>query len=134
MTYLVDTNVLSEARRGSHEARIWLRSVDPTTIYLSVITLGEIMKGIALKLRTDVRAAAALTAWLEQLRQDHSERILPITDRIALEWGRLAAERPRGMADGLIAATAAVHTKIIVTRNVDDFADTRIPLINPWNQ
>ena len=132
--YLVDTNVLSEARRGSNEARIWLRSVDPTTIYLSVITLGEIMKGIAIKLRTDRRAAAALTAWLEQLRHDHSDRILPISDRIALEWGRLAAERPRGMADGLIAATAVVHTKIIVTRNVEDFSDTPIPIINPWNQ
>jgi predicted nucleic acid-binding protein len=132
--YLVDTNVLSEARRGSNEARIWLRSVDPAAIYLSVITLGEIMKGIALKLRTDDRAAASLTAWLEQLRHDHSDRILPISDRVALEWGRLAAERPRGMADGLIAATAAVHGKIIVTRNVADFADTRVPVINPWDQ
>jgi toxin FitB len=132
--YLVDTNVLSEARRGSLEARTWLRSVDPTTIYLSVITLGEIMKGIALKLRTDARTAARMTAWLEQLRHDHSDRILPISDSIALEWGRLAAERPRGVVDGLIAATAAVHGKIVVTRNVVDFADTRVPLINPWDQ
>jgi toxin FitB len=131
--YLVDTNVLSEACHGSKEARVWLRSIDPTTIYLSVITLGEIMKGIALKLRADARAAAALTAWLEQLRRDHSDRILPITDGIALEWGRLAAERPRGMADGLIAATAVVHSKIIVTRNVEDFSDVGIPVINPWS-
>jgi toxin FitB len=131
--YLVDTNVLSEARRGTREARIWLRSVEPATIYLSVITLGEVMKGIALKQRTDRRAAAALTVWLEQLRLDHSDRILPISDRVTLEWGRLAAERPRGMADGLIAATAMVHSKIIVTRNVADFLDTRIPVINPWN-
>ena len=129
--YLVDTNVLSEARRGSKEVRIWLRSIDPTTIYLSVITLGEIMKGIALKRRADARRAAALTAWLEQLRRDHSDRILPITDRIALEWGRLAAARSRGMTDGLIAATAVVHTKIIVTRNVEDFSDVGIPVINP---
>jgi predicted nucleic acid-binding protein len=132
--YLVDTNVLSEARRGSNEARTWLRSVDPAAIYLSVITLGEIMKGVALKLRTDARAAAPLMAWLEQLRHDHGNRILPISDRIALEWGRLAAERPRGMADGLIAATAVVHTKIIVTRNVDDFSDAAVPVINPWNR
>jgi predicted nucleic acid-binding protein len=131
--YLVDTNVLCEARRGSKEARVWLRSIDPTTIYLSVITLGEIMKGIALKLRADARAAAALTAWLQQLRRDHSDRILPITDGIALEWGRLAAERPRGMADGLIAATAVVHSKIIVTRNVEDFSGVGIPVINPWS-
>ena len=132
--YLVDTNVLSEARRGTTEARNWLRSVDPATIYLSVISLGEIMKGIALKMQADPRAAASLTAWLEQLRHDHGDRILPISDRVAIEWGRLAAERPRGMADGLIAATAAVHGKIIVTRNVQDFSDTRLPLVNPWNQ
>ena len=132
--YLVDTNVLSEARRGSREARIWLRSVDPSTIYLSIVTLGEIMEGIALKLRADTGAAAALMAWLEQLRHDHSDRILPVSDRIALEWGRLAAVRSRGMADGLIAATALVHTKIIVTRNVGDFSDTGIPVINPWDR
>ena len=132
--YLVDTNVLSEARRGAEAARNWLRSVDPATIYLSVITLGEITKGIALKMRTDPLAAASLAEWLEQLRHDHGDRILPINDRVALEWGRLAAERPRGIADGLIAATAAVHAKIIVTRNVEDFSDTQLPLVNPWNQ
>jgi len=82
----------------------------------------------------DALTAARLTAWLEQPRQNHSDRILPISDRIALEWGRLAAERPRGVVDGLIAATVAVHGKIIVTRNVTDFADTRVPLINPWDQ
>jgi toxin FitB len=130
--YLVDTNVVSEARRGSREARIWLRSVDPGSIFLSVITLGEIMRGIALRRRTDARAAASLTLWLEQLRHDHANRILPISDRIALEWGRLAAERPRAMADALIAATAAIHGKIVVTRNVTDFADAGIPVINPW--
>ncbi len=59
--YLVDTNVLSEARRGSREARTWFQSVDPNTVYLSIITLGEIMRGIALKRRTDARAAASLT-------------------------------------------------------------------------
>jgi toxin FitB len=130
--YLVDTNVLSEARRGSAEARAWLRSVDPATVYLSVVTLGEIMKGIALKRRTDPPMAASLTLWLERLRHEHAARILPITDRVALEWGRLAAERPRGMADGLIAATAVIHDKIVVTRNVDDFADTNVGVVNPW--
>src|SRR5882672_7830525 len=132
--YLVDTNVLSEARRGSNEARTWLRSVDPSTIYFSVVTLGEIMKGIALKRRTDARSATSLTIWLEQLRHDHGDRILPISDRVALEWGRLAAERPRSMADGLIAATASIHSKIIVTRNIDDFEDAHVPVINPWER
>jgi toxin FitB len=130
--YLVDTNVLSEARRGTGAARDWLRSVEPDTIYLSVITLGEIMKGIALKQRSDPATAASLRQWLERLRLAHAERILPIDDRVALEWGRLAADRPRGMADGLIAATAIVHSKTVVTRNTADFDAARIPLINPW--
>ena len=132
--YLVDTNVLSEARRGSEEAQTWLRSVDPATVYLSVVTLGEIMKGIALERRSDPPVAASLTLWLERLRHEHAARILPITDRVALEWGRLAAERPRGMADGLIAATAIVHDKVVVTRNVADFAETRIGVVNPWER
>jgi predicted nucleic acid-binding protein len=131
--YLTDTNVISEARRGSIEARTWLRSVHPTSVFLSVITLGEIAKGSALKARSDPRAAGSLRVWLETLRQDHGDRILPITDRIALEWGRLAALRPRAMADGLIAATAIIHSKVLVTRNVTDFADTGVQIIDPWN-
>jgi len=132
--YLVDTNVLSEARRGSEEAQTWLRSIDPATVYLSVVTLGEIMKGIALKRRSDPPLAASLSLWLERLRHEHAARILPITDRVALEWGRLVAERPRGMADGLIAATAAIHDKIVVTRNAADFADTGLAIVNPWDR
>lgn len=62
----------------------------------------------------------------------HAGRILPITGGVALEWGRLSAEPPRPMEDGLIAATAAVHGMTIVTRNADDFADVPAPVINPW--
>ena len=130
--YLVDTNVVSEARRGSVEAVGWLRSVNPLAVYLSVITLGEIMRGVALKQKTDPHAAHPLVRWLQTLRSDHGDRILPITDSIALEWGRIAALRPRGDADGLIAATAVVHDLIVVTRNVADFADTRATILNPW--
>ena len=132
--YLLDTNVISEARRGSREALSWLRSVDPQSVYLSVVTLGEIMRGIALKRKLDPRAASHLEEWLRELRQDHRDRILPITDRVAIEWGRVAAIRPRGDADGLIAATAIVHELIVVTRNVGDFDDTGVPVVNPWDQ
>lgn len=131
--YLVDTNVISEARRNTPQAIAWLRGVDPFSVHLSVITLGEVMRGIALKQRTDPRSAAHLSEWLRKLRHDHRDRILPITDQIAVEWGRIAAQRPRGDADGLIAATAIVHDLIVVTRNVGDFDDTGASVINPWD-
>lgn len=130
--YLVDTNVVSEARRGSREAVAWLRSVRADGIYLSALTLGEIMRGIVLKRKSDPRTAARLGEWLERLRRDHVDRVLPVTDRIGLEWGRIAALRPRGDIDGLIAATAIVHDLTLVTRNVGDFEDTGVAVINPW--
>lgn len=130
--YLVDTNVLSEARRGSRQAVAWLRSVSPDAVYLSALTVGEIMRGVALKRKADPRTADRLEEWLQRLRRDHADRILPITDLIALEWGRIAALRPRGDVDGLIAATAIMHDLILVTRNVADFEDTRVSLFDPW--
>ena len=131
--YLVDTNVISEARRGTPQAVNWMRSVDPQAIFLSVLTLGEIMRGIALKQKSDTSAAGHLAEWLRKLRHQHVERILPITDQITVEWGRIAAIRPRGDVDGLIAATAIVHDLAVVTRNVDDFNDTGADVINPWD-
>ncbi len=131
--YLVDTNVISEARRGSPEATAWLRTVDPRSVHLSVITLGEIMRGVALKRKSDPAAASHLENWLRKLRHDHADRILGITDRVAVAWGEIAALRPRGEADGLIAATAFVHDLAIVTRNVGDFADIDVKVIDPWN-
>ena len=90
------------------------------------------MRGVPLRRKSDPQTAARLTEWLEQLRQDHADRILPVTDRIALEWGRIAALRPRGDIDGMIAATAIVQGLILVTRNVKDFEDTAVSLIDPW--
>jgi toxin FitB len=131
--FLVDTNVISEARRGAAPAVAWLRSVDPLSVHLSVLTLGEIMRGIALRQKSDPIAASHLAAWLHKIRLDHARRILPVTDLIAVEWGKIAAIRPRGDTDGLIAATAIVHGLAVVTRNVADFADTGVAVINPWS-
>jgi len=131
--YLVDTNIVSEARRGSPQAIAWLRSVDPGSVHLSTLTLGEIMRGIALKQKSDPKAAGHLAEWLRKLRHDHADRILGITDQISVEWGRIAAIRPRGDVDGLIAATAIVHDLILVTRNERDFIDTGASVINPWD-
>jgi predicted nucleic acid-binding protein len=130
--YLLDTNIVSEARRGTRQAVSWLQSVDPLRVHLSVLTLGEIMRGIGLKQKSDPHTAAHLIEWLRKLRQDHAERILPVTDQIAVEWGRIAAIRPRGDIDGLIAATAIVHDLIIVTRNSSDFVDAGVSVIDPW--
>jgi predicted nucleic acid-binding protein len=132
--YLVDTNVVSEARRGSKPAVAWLRSVDPAGVHLSTLTLGEIMRGVALKQKSDPKAAGRLAEWLGKIRHDHADRILPVTDPISVEWGRIAAIRPRGDIDGLIAATAIVHDLILVTRNVADFEDTGASVVNPWDR
>ena len=130
--YLIDTNVVSEARRRAPPAVAWLRSAPSSAIYLSVLTLGEIAKAIALKERSDPQAAGRLAEWLQKLRHDFADRILPITDQIAMEWGRIAALRSRGDVDAQIAATAIVHGLILVTRNVTDFDDTRVSIVNPW--
>lgn len=132
MMYLVDTNVISEARRGTPQAIDWLRSVDPEHIYVSVITLGEIMLGIALMQRRDPVQASRVQNWLTSLNATYADRILPVTINVALSWGAIASLRPRGDADGLIAATATLHGMTLVTRNTADFDDLPISLINPW--
>ena len=130
--YLVDTNVISDVQRGLSKPTAWLASIDPESANLSVITLGEIERGI-IKLRSiDVERAARLDLWLRGLRHDNADRILPITEEIALTWGRITAGRTRGNADMLIAATALVHDLVLVTRNVADFADVGVTVLNPW--
>lgn len=131
--YLVDTNVISEVRRGTNQAVRWLRSVAPDAVHLSALTLGEVMRGVTHKRKSDPAFSARLEAWLRRLQRDHEARILPVTGAIALEWGRIAAIRPRGDVDGLIAATAIVHGLIVVTRNVADFKDAGVSVINPWD-
>ncbi len=131
--YLLDTCVVSEARRRNPHAVSWLRGAQPDTLFLSAITIGEITKGIMMKMRTDPAAAAVLLRWLDELRFVYAARILPIDDAVATSWGHLMAQRTRPVADTLIAATAYVNNKIIVTRNVADFNDFGVPVMNPWS-
>ena len=98
--FLLDTNIISEARRRPPAAVDWLRSADPAKLYLSVITLGEIARGVAMKEREDRPAAGHLTVWLETLRRDFADRILPVTDAIALEWGASRRCGPAAMPMG----------------------------------
>ena len=124
--FIVDTNVLSELQRKSSPAIQWYASVSADQIYLSVITIGEIHRGIVRKQSKDVAKAAALDSWLQGLYQAYAGRLLPIDEKIALEWGRITARRSRNAGDGMIAATAIARNMILVTRNVGDFADLPI--------
>jgi predicted nucleic acid-binding protein len=130
--YLVDTCVVSEARRRTPEAVAWLRTAQSETLFLSAISIGEIMKGVMMKLRTDPPVAAVLRRWLDELRFVYAARILPVDDAVAATWGRLMAQRTRPVVDTLILATAQVNNKIIVTRNVADFADAGVEVVDPW--
>jgi toxin FitB len=133
VTFLLDTNVVSEIRRG-RDANVaaWAGDVADADLHLSVLTLGEVRKGIERLRGRDPEQAELFSAWLEQLRAHFEDRSLPIHDRVAEEWGRLNAPAERTTVDSLIAATARVHDLTVVTRNIADFHGCDVPLLNPW--
>lgn len=135
MNYLLDINVLSELRRKSPAENVlkWFAQRPSTTMYLSVLTLGEIRKGLA-KVQETARSDA-LSNWLEaDVPTFFAGRILSVDANVADRWGRLQAElgRPLPAVDSLLAATALVHNLTVVTRNVKDFAGLGVALIDPW--
>ncbi len=133
MSFLLDTNVISEIRRGHDEnVRAWIAAVEDADLYLSVLTIGEIRKGIELLRGRDPGQAEVFANWLGELHARFAERIVPIDARVAEEWGRLNAAATRNSTDSLIAATAAVHKLTVVTRNTGDFDGCGVPLLNPW--
>ena len=136
--FLLDTNCISEAVRANPEPRVlaWIEAADESLLYLSVLTLGEIRKGLAALPQGKRRTK--LEAWLEvELRARFSGRILSIDAEIVDRWGLLAAgARGQGKAlsviDGLLAATALHHNLTIVSRNISDFSNLRVAVVNPW--
>jgi len=136
--FLLDTNIPSELTypKPSPQVERWLEEVEDEQLFISVISLAEICKGIA-KL-PDSKKRTQLQEWLDNtLRPWFAGRILPITEPIAEQMGRWAGEgevrgRTITMADGLIAATALEHHLTVVTRNVKDFAGFGVPIFNPW--
>jgi predicted nucleic acid-binding protein len=136
--FLLDTNVISEVVRPRPEPLVleWLEAADESLLYLSVLTLGEIRKGLALLPQGKRRTQ--LETWLEvELLARFSERILPIDAGVSERWGLLAAEATRrgktlAAIDALLAATAFHFNLTLVSRNVNDFAPTSVPLLNPW--
>jgi predicted nucleic acid-binding protein len=134
VTFLVDTNVISEARKpnGHPSVRAWFGSVRGIDLYLSVLVIGEIRQGIERLRRRDASQADVYEVWLARLRRDYADRILPITGEVAEEWGRINVPDPVPVIDGLLAATAKVHGLTLVTRNTSDIARTGVRLLNPF--
>ncbi len=134
MSYLLDTNVLGEIRKKRPDPAVsaWYGGVDDDELFLSVLVVGEIQQGVTRLRRKDPRQAAVYAAWLKKLQREFADRVLPVSQDVALEWGRLSAGDPLPVVDGLLAATALVHGLTVVTRNVDDFEPTGVPVLNPF--
>lgn len=135
MSYLIDTNVLSELRRKEPNPDVvaWFEERPATTLYISVLSLGEIRKGIEALGKS--KRKLKLLDWLEtELPAFFSGRVLPIDEEVADRWGRLLASagRPLPAIDSLLAATALTHGLALVTRNVDDFPHPDLEVVNPW--
>lgn len=134
--YLLDTNVLSETRRKKADQGVmaFLESVDSASLFLSVLTIGELRKGVAAKMRTDPATAKSLAAWVEGLEFGFADRILGIDAATARLWGDWSGDRPRPVVDTLLAATAVQHRLILVTRNTRDVNDLPVKTHNPWTE
>lgn len=139
--YLIDSNVVAEFRkfpigRANSSVVSWAESVSPESMFISVITLMELEKGVQLKARSDPAAGEVLKRWLsEKVRPGFKDRILPIDEAVALENAGYHVPNPRPLADSLIAATAKVNGLCVVTRNVRDFETFQshgVKVLNPW--
>lgn len=135
MSYLLDTNVLSELRRGRKcdtRVRAWARSASREQHFISVLSLGEIRKGIESLRRKSPDRCPPFENWLDRLIADYEETILSISEEVADRWGRLNAERSQPVIDSLIAATALEYDLTVATRNTGDFP-AEVKMVNPWN-
>jgi toxin FitB len=133
--YLLDTNVLSEVRRPRGDAGVkrWISSVPTGDLHLSVLTVGEVRRGIGLLSRSDPAQADVYEAWLVTVLRDYADRVLPVDAEVAEEWGRMNVPDPVPVVDGLMAATAKVRNMTFVTRNTADVARTGVRLLNPFD-
>jgi predicted nucleic acid-binding protein len=132
--YLLDTNVISETRktRADPSVMAFLGAADSGGLFLSVLTLGELRKGVAARRRTDAAAADRLGAWVDGIETIFTDRVLPVDATVARLWGELTAGRSLPVIDTLIAATAIASGLTLVTRNTRDVEATGVPLVDPW--
>jgi toxin FitB len=134
VAFLLDTNVISEARKRAPDpnVRAWLASVPEADLYVSVLVVGEIRQGIERLRRRDPAQAAPYETWLSALLHGFADRLVPVTADVCEEWGRLNVPDPLPVVDGLMAATAKLRDWTFVTRNVADLARTEVRLLNPF--
>ncbi|NDL55868.1 type II toxin-antitoxin system VapC family toxin [Phytoactinopolyspora mesophila] len=136
MSYLLDTNVLSETRKRQCNAgvRRWISGIDPERLHVSVITVGELGRGVArLRQRGDQEQADMFERWLDDLIDGFGSRVLSVDSRVVRGWSAQPVSRTMPTADALIAATAAVYSLTLVTRNTADFDGVGIQLVNPFD-
>lgn len=136
LEYLLDTNILSETRKKKADAGVisFLEVADSSTLYISVLTLGELRKRVAKKQRDDPEMAKKLAGWLDGLELSFADRILGIDAATARLWGDWSAERPRPVVDTLLAATAMQRELTFVTRNIRDVQGLPVKLLDPWKE
>lgn len=135
MSYLIDTNIISEVRKGSRcDANVarWYASIVDEDLFLSTLVLGEIRKGIELARRRDSGKAAALERWLQEVEAAFAGRVPGIDNAVADQWGRMSAIRSVPVIDGLLAATALTNDLTLVTRNDRDVAGLGAAVLNPF--
>jgi len=134
MPYLLDTCIISELRKPHCNPGVasWMTGIEPDEAFLSVITLGEIRKGIELLRPKDSKTAAALERWLDGLDNHYGERVLSVSAAVADRWGRISPAQPLSVSDGLIAATGLEHKLTVVTRNLADFQRSGVNTLNPF--
>jgi hypothetical protein len=135
VSYLLDTNVLSETRKRQPAASVadWIAATPRDRLHVSVLTLGEIEQGITkVRRRGDRRQATALERWLGDVQAGFEDRVLPVTIPVATAWGRQQNAQPLPVIDALIAATAQVHGLTVVTRNVKDFELAGVQVLDPF--
>ncbi len=133
--FLLDTIVVSELRKAERSnagVRRWMTTHLTDELWLSVLVIGELRRGVELIRRRDATAATSLNAWLDGLLDRYEDRILPVTTRIAQRWALITVPDPVPIIDGLLAATALEHGLILVTRNVSDVASTGVAAVNPF--
>ena len=135
MSYLIDTNIISEVRKGERCDRhvsTWYASITDADLFLSTLVLGEIRKGVELARARDAGKAVALERWLRDVATAFDGRVLGIDNAVSDRWGRMNAIRPVPVIDGLLAATALINGLTLVTRNDRDVAGLGATVLNPF--